>query len=159
MDDGVPGHGGCTMMQIFYRLTSGTVHGYPMKSEKQVGQAFEDHIRKIGAPVGLKSNNAQSELHRLTKDILRLYSIDDAQSEPHCQHQNQAERKIQDVKRAMNNTMDCTGCPAHAWLLCAIFTLMLFCHLPNSNGEIPVAYNASQAVVCTSAGVAAVQHV
>ena len=30
MDDGVPGHGGCTMLQVFYGLTSGTVHGYPM---------------------------------------------------------------------------------------------------------------------------------
>ena len=109
MDDGVPGHGGCTMMQIFYGLTSGTVHRYPMKSEKQVGLAFEDHMRKIGAPAGLKSNNAKSELHGHTKDILRLYSIDDAQLEPHYQHQNQAEQKIQDVKRAMNNTMDCPG--------------------------------------------------
>ena len=72
MDDGVPGHGGCTMLQIFYGLTSGTVHGYPMKSEKQVGLAFEDHIRKVGAPVGLKSDNAKSELHGRTKDILSL---------------------------------------------------------------------------------------
>ena len=109
------------MMQIFYGLTSGAVHGYPMKSEKQVGQAFEDHTRKIGAPVGLKSDNAKLELHGCTKDILRLYSIDDAQSEPHYQHQNQAERKIQDVKRAMNNAMDCVGCPARAWLPSAIF--------------------------------------
>ena len=82
------------MMQIFYGLTSGTVHGYPMQSEKQVGQAFEDHICKVGAPIELKSNNAKSELHGCTKDILQLYSIDDAQSEPHYQHQNQAEQKI-----------------------------------------------------------------
>ena len=39
---------------------------------------------------------------------------------------------------------DRTGCPARAWLLCAIFTLMLFCHLPNSNGEIPVAVQTGQ---------------
>ena len=70
MDDGIPGHGGCTMMQIFYGLTSGTVHGYPMRSKKQVGQAFEDHIRKVGAPIGLKSDNAKSELHGCAKDIL-----------------------------------------------------------------------------------------
>ena len=106
MDDGIPGHGGCTMLQIFYGLTSGAVHGYPMKSEKQVGEVFEDYIRKVGAPVGLKSDNAKSELHGRTKDILRLYSIDDSQSEPFYQHQNQAEQKIQDVKRTMNNIMD-----------------------------------------------------
>ena len=44
----------------------------------------------------------------------------------------------------MNNTMDCVGCPACAWLLCAIFTLMLFCHLPNLNGEIPLAVQTGQ---------------
>ena len=44
----------------------------------------------------------------------------------------------------MINTMDCTGCPAHAWLLCTIFTLTLFCHLPNSNGEIPLAVQTGQ---------------
>ena len=70
MDDGVPGHGGCTMMQIFHGLTSGTAHGHPMKSEKQVGQAFEDHICKVGAPIGLKSDDAKLELHGRTKDIL-----------------------------------------------------------------------------------------
>ena len=112
MDDGVPGHSSCTMMQIFYGLTSGTVHGYPIKLEKQVGQAFEDHICKVDVPIGLKSNNAKSELHGCTKDILRLCGIDNAQSELHYQHQNQAKCKTQDVKRAMNNTMDCVGCPA-----------------------------------------------
>ena len=70
MDDGIPGHGGCIMMQIFFGLTSGTVHGYPMRSKKQVGQAFKDHICKVGAPVGLKSDNAKLELHGRTKDIL-----------------------------------------------------------------------------------------
>ena len=144
MDDGVPGHGGCVMMQIFHGLMSGAVHGYPMKSEKQVGQAFEDHIRKVGTPIGLKSDNAKSELHRRTKDILRLCRINNAQSEPHYQHQNQAKYKIQNVKCAMNNTMDCVGCLARVWLLCAIFALMLFCHLPNSNREIPLAMQTGQ---------------
>ena len=36
----------------------------------------------------------------------------------------------------MNNIIDCTGCPGRAWLLCALFTMMLFCHLPNANREI-----------------------
>ena len=115
-----------------------------MHSEKQVGQAFQDHIRKVGAPIGLKSDNAKSKLHGHMKDILQLCGIDDAQSEPHYQHQNQAERKIHDVKRAMNNAMDHTGCPARTWLLCMIFALMLFCHLPNLNEEIPLAMQTGQ---------------
>ena len=70
MDDGVPGHCGCMMMQIFCQLTSSTIHGCPMKSEKKVGQAFEDHICKVGAPVELKSDNVKSELHGRAKNIL-----------------------------------------------------------------------------------------
>ena len=34
MDNGFPGHCGCTIMQGFCGLTSGTAHGYPMKSKK-----------------------------------------------------------------------------------------------------------------------------
>ena len=67
MDDGIPGHGGVTMLQVFYGLTSGCVHGYPMKTEKQVGEVFEDYIRKVGAPIGLKSDNTKSELHGCTR--------------------------------------------------------------------------------------------
>ena len=66
-----------------------------------------------------------------------MYAIDDKQSEPHCQHQNPAECKIQDVKRTMNNIMDRTGCPSKWWLLAALFVIGLTCHLPNANGEIP----------------------
>ena len=75
VDDGVPGHGGCAMLQIFCGLTSGTTHSYPMKSEKQVGQTFEDHICMVGTPVGLKSDNAKLELYGCTKDILCLHSL------------------------------------------------------------------------------------
>ena len=136
-DDGIPGHGGCTMMQIFYGLTSGAVYGYPMKSEKQYPESLEDHIRKVGAPQGIFSDNAKAELYGRARDIQRMYCIDDAQSEPEYQHQNPAERKIQDVKRTMNNIMDRMGTPKGWWLLAAIFTLQLFLVIPNANGEIP----------------------
>eukprot|EP00977_Amphora_coffeiformis_P024430 scaffold15831_cov181-Amphora_coffeaeformis.AAC.1 len=41
-DDGIPGHAGCTMMQLFYGMSSGHTSGYPMCSEKQVGEVYED---------------------------------------------------------------------------------------------------------------------
>ena len=110
-DDGIPGHGGCTMMQIYTGLVSGAVHGFPMKSEKEVAETMEDLIRKVGAPIGMRSDNAKAEIHGRTKDIMRMYEIDDKQSEPYYQHQNPAERKIQDVKKTMNSIMDRTGCP------------------------------------------------
>ena len=137
-DDGIPGHGGSTMLQLFVGLDSHHTAGYPMKSEKQVPEAVEEQIRKVGAPIGLMSDNAKSEMYGRAKDLLRLYEIDDRQSEPEYQHQNPAERQVQDVKRMMNNVMDRTGCPHRWWLLAALFVIMLKNHLPNSNGEIPL---------------------
>ena len=87
--------------------------------------------------MGLMSDNAKAQLHGRARDILRMYAIDDGQSEPYYQHQNPAERKIQDIKRTMNNIMDRTGCPKWWWLLAALFVAKLFLVLPNANGEIP----------------------
>ena len=136
-DDGIPGHGGCTMMQLFVGLKSKHLAGYPMKSEKQVAEAMEDHIRKVGAPIGIKSDMAKSEMHGRAKDIMRMYEIDDCHSEPYNEWQNDVERYVQNVKRTMNNTMDRTGCPQKWWLLCALFCIMILNVLPNVHGEIP----------------------
>ena len=89
----------CTVLQIFHRLTSGTAHSYPMKSEKQVGQAFEDHAYKVGTPVGITSDDAKLESHGRMKDILCLCSVDNSQSETHYQHQNQAKQKSKTQSR------------------------------------------------------------
>ena len=121
VDDGIPGHAGAMMMQLCLGLTSGAACGYPMRSEKQVPETLEDQIHKVCAPIGLMSDNAKSELHGRTKDLPRMHKIDDRQSEPHCQHQNLAECKIQDVKKTVNSIMDRMGCPARWWLLAAIF--------------------------------------
>ena len=52
------------------------------------------------------------------KDILRHLCINDWQSEPKYQHQNKAERKIQDVKRNTNRILNTLGAPEKTWLLC-----------------------------------------
>jgi hypothetical protein len=51
-----------------------------------------------------------------------MYCIDDMQSEPHHQHQNPAERRIQDIKKVSNHLMDRTGTPAEYWLLSLLHT-------------------------------------
>jgi len=95
-DDGIPGHGGCTMVQIFGGLDSEFIHGTPLPSESAMHIAFEDFIRTHGAPTGIESDNAKSELSARIKDLLRLYAIKDRQSEPHYEHQNHVERRIVD---------------------------------------------------------------
>ena len=136
-DDGIPGHGGCTMLQLFGGVTPHFLAGYPISSQAQIPQTFEDFIRQHGAPVGLVSDNAKAEMSQRIKDLLRMYLVKDRQSEPHYQHQDPIERHIQNVKRISQNIMDRTGCPAKFWLLCFLFVISLLNCLVNKNGEIP----------------------
>ena len=72
--------------------------------------------------------------------ILRQFSIQNHQSEPKHQHQNFAEREIQDVKRMTNRLMDRTGTPAKYWLLCLLFVgyLLNWLSYPGLNHETPL---------------------
>jgi hypothetical protein len=54
-----------------------------------------------------------------------MYAIKDFQCEPHHQHQNFAERQIQEVKKRCNILMDRSGSPASYWLLCAKYVVYL----------------------------------
>ena len=45
-DDGVPGHGGATMVQVFVGVETRLTEAYPMTSESQMSQTLQDFIRK-----------------------------------------------------------------------------------------------------------------
>jgi hypothetical protein len=64
-----------------------------------------------------------------------MYAICDFQCEPHHQHQNQAERCIQEVKKLSNHLFDPTGSPAHLWLLCVDYVVYLLNHLSTESLE------------------------
>ena len=66
-------------------------------------------------PNALFSDNAKAQIGKTVKEILRMYAIKDFQCEPHHQHQNFAERQIQEVKKRCNVLMDCTDTPAPCW--------------------------------------------
>lgn len=136
-DDGIRGHGGATMLQLFAGKTSSYLRGYPMQQEGQMPGTLEDFIRDVGAPIGLFSDNAKAQTGKAVEQILRLYNIKDAQSEPEHQHQNYAERRIQDVKRLTNAVMDRTGTPAAFWLLCTLFVIYVLNHLINEQLGMP----------------------
>mmetsp|Transcript_20329 Transcript_20329/g.42624 ORF Transcript_20329/g.42624 Transcript_20329/m.42624 type:complete len:1867 (-) Transcript_20329:137-5737(-) len=136
-DDGIAGHAGCTMIQLYCGLISEFLAAYAMASESELPDTLLEFIRDHGAMQGIRSDNAKSETSRAMKDIFRMYLIGDRQSEPHYQHQNPAERRIQDLKRTVNGIMDRVGCPADHWLLCLLYVVDLFNVLANSKGEIP----------------------
>ena len=90
-DDGIMGHGGATMVQLYVGKTSQHTQVFPMQTEGQMAGTLEDYIRKVGAPNVLFSDNAKAQIGAKVRNILRHYSIADQQSEPHHQHQNYAE--------------------------------------------------------------------
>ena len=143
-DDGIPGHGSCKMLQLYGGVDSHFLAGYPMRSESDMGSTLEDFIRQHGAMQGLMSDGAKAEIGTTIKNLLRLYCIKDRQSEPHYQHQNHIERRIQDVKRISNTIMDRTGTPAEFWLLCTLYVIQLLNHMINVSGNIPLSQVTGQ---------------
>jgi transposase InsO family protein len=117
IDDGIRGHGGSTMAQIYCGKKTQLTAAFPMKSESEMPATLQDFIRKEGAPNLLFSDNAKVQIGKTVQSILRHYGIDDYQSEPYHQHQNYAERRIQEIKRFVDVLMDRTGTPAGYWLL------------------------------------------
>jgi hypothetical protein len=139
-DDGVLGHGGCTMAQLYVGKDSSKTVVYPMHNESEMATTLEDLIRRHGAPNSLFSDNARAQCGKRVLDILRIYAIKDFQCEPHQQHQNFAERKIGDTKRLTDSIMDRTGTPAKLWLLCLFYVVFLMNHLasPSLDGLTPI---------------------
>ena len=126
INDGIPGHGGCTMLQLFVGLTSKLTECIPMKGDVKSNfpDTFKEFIRRWGAPRGLFSDNALEQNSQKVYDILRYFNIEHWNSEPDFQNQNPAERRIQDdVKWATEGVMDRTRTPPGFWLLCTLYGL------------------------------------
>ena len=138
LDDGIPSHGGCTMIQMFGGLDSELLHAVPMKNESKVPDSILDFIHHYGAMEGLMSDNAKSKTSFAIRDILCLYTIKDCQLEPFYQNQNPIVRCIQDIKCMVKSIMDHVGCPPTIWLLCTLYVIGLLNVLVNSKGVIPL---------------------
>jgi hypothetical protein len=121
-NDGILGHGGAEMVQLYCGTTSSITAVFPMKNESEMPGTLLDFIRKIGAPNDLISDNAKLQIGKRIQSILRMYCIDDMQREPNHQQQIPAERRIQDVKKVSNHIMDQTGTPASFWFLSLLHT-------------------------------------
>jgi hypothetical protein len=128
-DDGIKSHGGTTMVQLYTGVKSLLTEIFPMKLASDMVGTLEDLIRKHGAPNVLRSDNAKEQTCKAVDEVLRMYAIGDFQCEPHHQHQNPAERRIQEVKKLSDQIMDKTGTPSKMWLLCLFYTVYLLNHL------------------------------
>ena len=86
-DDGIPGHHGCKMIQIYGGLDSELLAGFLLASESDLPDTLRDFIHEYGAMEGLKSDNTKSETSFAMKDIFCMYMTKDRQTKPHDQHQ------------------------------------------------------------------------
>jgi hypothetical protein len=118
LDDGIMGHGGTTMLQPFYGCKGVLTAVYPIQSENNITGTLEDFIRHYGAPSALFSDSSKAQTGRAVQEILCMYAIKDFQCEPHHQHQNNAQQRIQEVKKLTVTLLDSTGSPPSLWLLC-----------------------------------------
>ena len=65
----------------------------------------------------LISDRGEAEISNRVKDILRMYAIEDFQSEPHHKNQNFFERWWQVIKRLTITILDWSGANANEWFL------------------------------------------
>ena len=128
-DDGIAGHGGTEEVQLYCGVKSLLTDVFEMKTESAIVGTFEDLIRRRGAPNSLRSDNAKAQTCKAVAEVLRMYAIADYQCEPHYQHQNPAERRIQQVQKVMDMLMDKTATPASMWLLCLKYVVYVQNHL------------------------------
>ena len=141
-DDGIMGHGGATMAQLYVGTSSHLTAVFPMSSESQMHATLMDFIRMHGAPNMLLSD-AKTQISSKVIDILRHYHIKQHRSEPYYQNQNLAEQRIQDCKHLVNNIMDRTGTPAKFWLLCleyAVYVLNHTCEVKDTKTPLEKAH-------------------
>jgi hypothetical protein len=125
LNDGIPGHGGVTLCQIYCARECQLTQGTPMKDETEIPATLLEFIREIGAMNMLVSDNAKVAIGKAVKEILWIYSIKDHQSKPRYQHQNYAKRRIQELKRVVNQILDRSGAPPEMWLLCLLYVIYL----------------------------------
>jgi hypothetical protein len=125
-DDGVAGHAGCELMEIFTHDETSFVDGFPLSSYTDIPDATQDFIRKHGAPDVLMSDNHKANISQELVKVLRLHHILGRTSEQDQQNQNTAERRIQDLKNMIDGVMDRAFVPAKYWLLTAIFVINLY---------------------------------
>ena len=115
------------MAQLFVGKESLVSDVYPIKTDQQFVNTLEDNIRCRGAMDKLISDGAKAETSKRAHDILRQLCIEDWQSEPGYQHQNNAERRWGVIKAQVNLLLKRTRAPANTWFL----ALQYVCYILN----------------------------
>jgi hypothetical protein len=104
-------------IQIFYSVLHRFIFVRGMRKESESHGAYQDLVREVGAPNILLTDNAQTQVGKTSRDN----ATRQIKMVPHNQNQNNAERKIQDVKRRTILTLRYGKAPLVFWCFCMIF--------------------------------------
>ena len=86
-DDGLIGHGGCEMVELFFGTKSHLTDVVPMSAKSDFPEALKEFIRKWGAPNKVMSDNAWEQTSKKVLEIVRNYNIIKHNSEAGKQNQ------------------------------------------------------------------------
>ena len=118
-------HDGSTMAQFFVGKDTLVCDTYGIKSQKQFINTLYDNIKTRGAMHTIITDDGKYEISKKVTDLLRCLFINQYESEPYHQHQNEAEQCYRVVKRYINTLKNLTGAPAHCCLLCLVYVCSL----------------------------------
>ena len=85
--------GGYTCAQVFYGIQSHMINVYPLATESDSPNAYEDFIREEGCPTLLRRDNSKMQTGEDFRHINRHFCIKDGFTEPHHPQQNPAENQ------------------------------------------------------------------
>ncbi len=107
-----------TCVQLFFHVLSGYLYVRCMRREAHSHGAYQDFVRDIGAPNLLLTDNAQTQVGQKWTKTSRDNVTKQVATAPHNQQQNQAERKIRDVKTRVLLTLRKANAPVTFWCYC-----------------------------------------
>ena len=131
---------GYTCVQLFVALYADYIWVKMLRRESQVPGAYQDFVRDVGTPNELLTDNSKVQSGEKFKKINRDNLTQHNFSTPHCQNQNPAERKIQDVKHRGILVLFLSKAPLVFWCYAIYFVVECLNHTskPKLDGLTPV---------------------
>ena len=139
---------GFTCVQLFVATHWDLIWVKLLRRESQVPGAYIDFCKEVGAPNELLTDNSKVQSGRKFQEINRKNKTDHNFTTPHCQNQNVAERKIQDVKHKAIMVLYRADAPLSFWCFATRFIVDCLNHTAKAklNWQIPQALFKSNTV-------------
>ena len=110
-----------TCIQLFFHVPSGFIYVRCMRREAHSHGAYQDFVREVGAPNLLLTDNARTETGKKWTKTSRDNITKQVAIAPHNQNQNQAERKVRDLKARVLVTLRKANAPIQFWCYCLLW--------------------------------------